>query len=63
MCGIAGFFGKGGAEKVRAMCDLMAHRGPDDFDMRESAGFAIGQRRLSINDLAASGPDGTPKGN
>ena len=52
MCGIAGFFGKGGADKVRAMCDLMAHRGPDDFDMRECAGFAIGQRRLSINDLA-----------
>ena len=52
MCGIAGFYGKGGADKVRAMCDLMAHRGPDDFDMRESAGFAIGQRRLSINDLA-----------
>ena len=52
MCGIAGFYGKGGADKVRAMCDLMAHRGPDDFDMRECAGFAIGQRRLSINDLA-----------
>ena len=52
MCGIAGFFGKDGAAKVRAMCDLMVHRGPDDFDMRESAGFAIGQRRLSINDLA-----------
>ncbi len=52
MCGIAGFYGKGRPDKDRAMCDLMAHRGPDDFDMRECAGFAIGQRRLSINDLA-----------
>ena len=52
MCGIAGFFGKGGAEKVRAMCDLMVHRGPDDSGFAELAGFAIGQRRLSINDLA-----------
>ena len=52
MCGIAGFFGKGGAEKVRAMCDLMVHRGPDDSGFAELSGFAIGQRRLSINDLA-----------
>ncbi len=52
MCGIAGFFGKGGAEKVRAMCDLLVHRGPDDSGFAELAGFAIGQRRLSINDLA-----------
>lgn len=52
MCGIAGFFGKGGEGRVRAMCDLMAHRGPDDSGFAELGGFAIGQRRLSINDLS-----------
>lgn len=52
MCGIAGFFGNGGADKVRSMCDLMAHRGPDDSGFADLGGFAIGQRRLSINDLS-----------
>ncbi len=52
MCGIAGFHGKNGAEKVRAMCDSMIHRGPDDSGFAESAGMALGQRRLSINDIS-----------
>ena len=34
------------------MCDLMVHRGPDDSGFAEGPDYAIGQRRLSINDLA-----------
>ena len=52
MCGIAGFFGKEGARRVRGMCDLMVHRGPDDSGFAELCGMAVGQRRLSINDLS-----------
>ncbi len=53
MCGIAGFFGSSSSgAKVRAMCDLMAHRGPDDSGFFDGPDYSIGQRRLSINDLS-----------
>ena len=61
MCGIAGFLGtpaSGTAEAaVKAMTDVIAHRGPDadgawcDSDAR----IALGHRRLSIIDLSPLG--------
>ena len=56
MCGIAGFFlreGIAGSSVVRAMCDQIRHRGPDDEGIRIDGGCAIGSRRLSIIDLGA----------
>jgi asparagine synthase (glutamine-hydrolysing) len=57
MCGIAGFVRSSGTTGpdetlLRAMCDAIAHRGPDD-DGRELIGqAALGMRRLSIIDVA-----------
>ncbi|HTT65773.1 MAG TPA: hypothetical protein VMG35_28180, partial [Bryobacteraceae bacterium] len=54
MCGIAGFYlREGNAELpvVRAMCDQIRHRGPDDEGYHVESGCAIGVRRLSIIDL------------
>ncbi len=55
MCGIAGFYlrnGKAELPVVRAMCDQIRHRGPDDEGFHVSGGCAIGMRRLSIIDLS-----------
>ena len=57
MCGIAGFVGcrfpAGEDEaRLRAMCDAVAHRGPDDQGYHVADGVALGMRRLSIIDLA-----------
>jgi asparagine synthase (glutamine-hydrolysing) len=60
MCGIAGFAGltdshpESGADwrRVKAMCDVMRHRGPDDEGVFVDAGIGLGMRRLSIIDLA-----------
>src|SRR5580693_5599199 len=55
MCGIAGFWRwRQGASvgEVRAMCDQIVHRGPDDEGFHVDGGCAIGMRRLSIIDLA-----------
>ncbi len=55
MCGIAGYLlPKGQAEpaRVRAMCNLIRHRGPDDEGFYVDANCALGMRRLSIIDLA-----------
>jgi asparagine synthase (glutamine-hydrolysing) len=62
MCGIAGYLGVSdswgnAAAALAAMCQRIAHRGPDDsgtwFD--ESAFLALGHRRLSIVDLSPQG--------
>jgi len=56
MCGIAGFVlrDKPATEgAVRAMCDQIRHRGPDDEGYHLDGGCAIGMRRLSIIDLGA----------
>ena len=37
---------------VRAMCDQIRHRGPDDEGYHVEGGCAIGMRRLSIIDLS-----------
>jgi asparagine synthase (glutamine-hydrolysing) len=57
MCGIAGELrlrlgDRPAAERVRAMCDVMVHRGPDDFGGFADAEVALGMRRLSIVDVA-----------
>lgn len=69
MCGIAGELRLEsgtpvGSERVRAMCDVMVHRGPDDFGAYTTPDVALGMRRLSIVDLAGghqplSNEDGT----
>ena len=38
--------------RLKAMCDVMRHRGPDDDGFHVEPGIALGMRRLSIIDLA-----------
>lgn len=56
MCGIAGILGINGkpvdAREVRAMCDVMVHRGPDDEGCYVKGNAGLGMRRLSIIDIA-----------
>jgi asparagine synthase (glutamine-hydrolysing) len=57
MCGIAGFAGwplgvDEAAGTVRAMCDAIVHRGPDDSGYFVAPEVALGMRRLSIIDVA-----------
>ena len=73
MCGITGilqFASNGGhgsevdPSVVRRMCDVMAHRGPDDDGIFTAGPVGLGMRRLSIVDLATghqplSNEDGT----
>ena len=69
MCGIAGmlkFGSQGWVEPgaIRRMCDIMAHRGPDDDGIYTAGPIGLGMRRLSIVDLSTghqplSNEDGT----
>ncbi len=56
MCGIAGIVSLNGRpvseEEIRAMCAVLAHRGPDDEGRYVGDGVGLGSRRLSIIDLA-----------
>lgn len=54
MCGICGFTGatEADASILKAMCDVMAHRGPDGEGQYIDDGVALGHRRLSLIDLA-----------
>src|SRR5262245_10309725 len=63
MCGIAGTIGPTASlagimacELIKQMCDVIAHRGPDDWGFRlenfADSKLAIGMRRLSIIDVA-----------
>jgi len=61
MCGIAGFVDSPDARplthdaattRVRQMCDVIRHRGPDDEGTYVAEGVALGMRRLSIIDVA-----------
>ncbi len=68
MCGIAGIYHLETPKpvdpaRVEAMCDAIAHRGPDGHGVWTAPGVALGHRRLSIIDLAGSpqpmaSPDG-----
>jgi asparagine synthase (glutamine-hydrolysing) len=60
MCGIAGFADltapaphslESDLSRVKQMCDVMRHRGPDDDGFHVVPGVALGMRRLSIIDL------------
>lgn len=62
MCGLTGFFQSDAYrismhQVVTRMSDAIAHRGPDDSGawVDESAGLALGHRRLSILDLSPAG--------
>ena len=60
MCGIAGLWGDAGVEAravVEAMTATLVHRGPDDGGcwQDQTAGVALGHRRLSILDLSPAG--------
>jgi len=57
MCGIAGILEFGRDDRadsaaLRNMCQIMAHRGPDDDGFYTDGPAGIGMRRLSIVDLA-----------
>jgi asparagine synthase (glutamine-hydrolysing) len=55
MCGIAGYVRREGVADlavVRAMCDTIRHRGPDDEGYHLDGPCGLGMRRLSIIDLA-----------
>jgi asparagine synthase (glutamine-hydrolysing) len=61
MCGIAGFIDspvavplsrEDATSRLRQMCDVIRHRGPDDEGIRVESGVALGMRRLSIIDVA-----------
>jgi asparagine synthase (glutamine-hydrolysing) len=61
MCGIAGFADRShsptaASERdvatLRAMCDVIRHRGPDDEGTYTEGGLGLGMRRLSIIDLS-----------
>src|SRR5579859_6704743 len=67
MCGIAGFVKlhePAEAADVKAMCDRIRYRGPDDEGYYTAGGCGLGMRRLSIIDLSTghqpiSNEDGT----
>ena len=70
MCGIAGLFHLTTAkpvdpQRVRAMTDVLAHRGPDGSGVWAAPGVGLGHRRLAIIDLVTGeqpmhGDDGAP---
>ena len=55
MCGICGFTcaNENDMQTLKAMCDVMAHRGPDGEGQYLADGIALGHRRLSLIDLAS----------
>ncbi len=52
MCGIAGIIAPQHRDLIGRMTDLMVHRGPDDSGFFHDEHISLGQRRLSIIDLA-----------
>ena len=67
MCGIAGWYRRGGrpvdAARIDAQCDVILHRGPDDSGVLTDGDFGFGMRRLSILDIPGghqpmTSPDG-----
>ena len=51
MCGIAGTFGFGDEDLLRAMTDTIAHRGPDGEGFFSGDSVHLGNRRLAIQDV------------
>lgn len=59
MCGIAGLYHLATPKpvdprRIEAMCDALAHRGPDGAGVWTGPGVGLGHRRLSIIDVAGS---------
>lgn len=64
MCGIVGFLAPRGRFadealrlRVEPMCEVLAHRGPDDSGVWTDAdgGIGLGHRRLAVIDVSAVG--------
>jgi len=59
MCGIAGLaqrsVGPDDRERVRQMCELITHRGPDGDGFYFGDSAALGMRRLAIIDVQTGG--------
>lgn len=59
MCGISGIIHKNGSpvthDEIRAINDLIAHRGPDGNGLFFANGLALGHRRLAILDVSPAG--------
>ena len=55
MCGIAGWYRRGGRpvpkSAIVGQCDRLRHRGPDDAGYLVEGDFGFGMRRLSIIDI------------
>ena len=51
MCGICGIYGLNDRNLVKAMTNVLEHRGPDDFGYFFDDNIGLGHRRLSIIDL------------
>ncbi len=67
MCGIAGWYRRGGRpvpdSAIAAQCAAIFHRGPDEGGMLTDGDFGFGMRRLSIQDVAhGHQPMATPDG-
>ena len=52
MCGICGYYGFEDPGLLRRMCELISYRGPDDSGFFEDEKIGLGNRRLSIIDVA-----------
>ncbi len=52
MCGIAGFFGFEDKTLIKKMLDRIVYRGPDDSGIYIDKNICLGNRRLSIIDVA-----------
>jgi asparagine synthase (glutamine-hydrolysing) len=61
MCGVVGFIAQGRRPtkeeqiRVRSVCDLLSHRGPDNIGFWSGWSVALGHTRLSILDLRVAG--------
>lgn len=67
MCGIVGWYRRHGrpvvASVIKAQCDSLIHRGPDDSGILTDGDFGFGMRRLSILDIPGGHqPMQTPDG-
>ncbi len=51
MCGIAGTYGFGNLDLLRAMTDTLVHRGPDGEGLYQDDPVLLGNRRLAIMDV------------
>ena len=52
MCGICGIVGFSDKQLIKKMCDVIYYRGPDDFGYFIDNKVCLGNRRLSIIDIA-----------